>query len=304
MTAPSITPLPSPPSRSDDPDNFASKADAFLGALPDFQSEANAQATYLDALAVDVDADAVAAVAAASAAATSATNALAASNYKGDYAAGTTYQIGAMVTYSGSRYVAKTINTGVTPVDGANWYKVPDGDVTLTGTQTLSNKTLIAPKIADASNTNTYNVAGGELAANRTVSLPVLTADDDFVMAAATQTLSGKTLTNPTVTNYVETVNALGAGSAFSPSLANGTVITLSTNANATVTLPASVAGKSYIVIVTYGGAHTLGWAGGSTLKWRNGSAPVPTAVNGKIDIFSFFCDGTNTYGAVLGQNY
>jgi hypothetical protein len=36
-----ISPLPTPPSR-EDPTNFATRADAFLGALPTFQSEANA----------------------------------------------------------------------------------------------------------------------------------------------------------------------------------------------------------------------------------------------------------------------
>jgi hypothetical protein len=39
-----ITALPTPPSRSD-PANFADRGDAFLGALPTFQSEANALAT-------------------------------------------------------------------------------------------------------------------------------------------------------------------------------------------------------------------------------------------------------------------
>lgn len=52
-----ITALPTPPSRSD-PANFAVRADAFLGALPTFQSEANA-------LAVDVNADETTASAAA-----------------------------------------------------------------------------------------------------------------------------------------------------------------------------------------------------------------------------------------------
>ena len=36
-----ISPLPTPPSR-EDPANFATRADSFLGALPTFQSEANA----------------------------------------------------------------------------------------------------------------------------------------------------------------------------------------------------------------------------------------------------------------------
>lgn len=37
-----ITALPTPPSRVDDPDNFSIKADALLGALPTFVTEANA----------------------------------------------------------------------------------------------------------------------------------------------------------------------------------------------------------------------------------------------------------------------
>ena len=43
-----ISPLPTPPSR-EDPTNFATRADAFLGALPTFQSEANALQTDVNA---------------------------------------------------------------------------------------------------------------------------------------------------------------------------------------------------------------------------------------------------------------
>lgn len=68
MPAPTISPLPTPPSRSTDPANFAVEADAFVAALPEFQTDANAQATYLDALATTVDGDATAAAASAAAA--------------------------------------------------------------------------------------------------------------------------------------------------------------------------------------------------------------------------------------------
>lgn len=122
MPAPQISPLPTPPSRSQSPETFSADADAFLGALPEFQTDANAQATYLDALAIGVDADAVTASNAAAVAA-------GAANYRGDYSAGTTYQIGQSVSYNGRRYVAKTVNTGVTPADGANWFLINDGDV-------------------------------------------------------------------------------------------------------------------------------------------------------------------------------
>ena len=73
MPAPTISALPTPPSRSDDPETFATKADAFLGAFPLFRTEANAQASYLDGVATAADTDATAAAASATAAAGSAT---------------------------------------------------------------------------------------------------------------------------------------------------------------------------------------------------------------------------------------
>jgi len=68
--------------------------------------------------------------------------------------------------------------------------------------------------------------------------------------------------------------------------------------------LPSSVAGKSFVIIVTYSGAFTLTWAGGSTIKWPSGTVPTASSANGKFDIFTFFQDGTNTYGNSFGLNY
>jgi hypothetical protein len=135
-----------------------------------------------------------------------------------------------------------------------------------------------------------------------TYTLPAAT--DTLVNLGSTQTLTSKTLTNPTVTNYVETLYAPAAGSAFSISLANGTVQQFSLNANGTLTLPSSVAGKSFTIIVTYSGSYSLTWAGGGTLKWAGGTTPTATSTSGKYDIFNFYCDGTNTYGSVYGLNY
>lgn len=111
-------------------------------------------------------------------------------------------------------------------------------------------------------------------------------------------------LTTPVVTNYTETLFAPSAGSSFTVDLANGTVQRLSLNANGTITLPSSVAGKSFVIIVTYSGAFTLTWAGGSTIKWPGGTVPTASSANGKFDIFTFFQDGTNTYGNSFGLNY
>ncbi|WP_278400414.1 Lcl C-terminal domain-containing protein [Stutzerimonas kunmingensis] len=63
MAAPIITPIPTPPIRSDAPADFAAKADAFAASLPQFVTETNASAAFLDQRAIDADASAQAAAA-------------------------------------------------------------------------------------------------------------------------------------------------------------------------------------------------------------------------------------------------
>ncbi len=61
MAAPIITPIPTPPIRSDAPADFATKADAFAASLPQFVTEANTSAAFVDQRAIDADASAQAA---------------------------------------------------------------------------------------------------------------------------------------------------------------------------------------------------------------------------------------------------
>ena len=70
-----------------------------------------------------------------------------------------------------------------------------------TATQTLTNKTLTSPvlttpQINDSSADHQYIFAAADLAADRTVSLPLLGGNDTFVFEAHTQTLTNKTLTS------------------------------------------------------------------------------------------------------------
>jgi hypothetical protein len=111
MAYPPITPLPTSPSRSQSPATFSADADAFLGALPDFGSDQNALAAYIEDLAIDVEA-----------AATIGSAAIA--NFKGIYSAVVTYQIGQSVLYNNYFWLALTVNIGITPVNGANWQNV------------------------------------------------------------------------------------------------------------------------------------------------------------------------------------
>lgn len=139
-----ITPLPTPaPSRDQPEAEFVANANALFGALPTMITQINAESAAITderelAEQAVVDAQAQVALAAgevdqaeafAVAAQNSALIASGAANYKGEYSAGTTYQIGQTVSYNGAQFVAKTVNTGVTPVDGANWLKIENGDV-------------------------------------------------------------------------------------------------------------------------------------------------------------------------------
>ena len=172
--------------------------------------------------------------------------------------------------------------------------ELTNGGVTAGSTTTFSGKT-----ISLAGNTLTGTLA----------EFNVALSDADFATLAGGETLVNKTLTsptlnNPTVFNYTEFVYAPAAGSVFTVNLTDGTIQKLTTNANTTITLPASAAGKNYAIIVAYGGVHTITWAGGGVLKWAGGAAPTATSVNGKFDIFVFTCDGTNTYGRSGGSNF
>ena len=111
------------------------------------------------------------------------------------------------------------------------------------------------------------------------------------------------TLTNPTVTNYVETLYSANTSTAITVALTNGTVQLLTLTGNATITMPTAVAGKSFIIMLKQDatGSRTVTW---STVVWGGGTAPTITSTASKQDIYSFFSDGTNWYGATIGQNY
>lgn len=110
-------------------------------------------------------------------------------------------------------------------------------------------------------------------------------------------------LTNPTVTNYVETPYSANSSTAITIALTNGTVQIITLTGNATITMPTATSGKSFIMYLKQDatGSRTVTW---STVKWAGGTAPTITSTASRMDIFSFFADGTNWYGVTVGQNY
>lgn len=164
---------------------------------------------------------------------------------------------------------------------GANAYGTP-ASITLTNATGLpvgSGVSGLGTGVATALG-NTANATGG-----------VVTVD-------GSATLTNKTLTNPTVTNYVESVVSIGnSGTTQTLALTNGTVQTVTMTGNCTFTMPTATAGKSFILIAVQDGTGSR-TATFTSVKWAGGTAPTltTTATTGR-DILTFVADGTNWYG-------
>jgi hypothetical protein len=114
------------------------------------------------------------------------------------------------------------------------------------------------------------------------------------------------TLNNPTVTNYVESVVAIGTVTTTNTiALTNGTVqtATLTASIACTFTMPTATAGKSFILLLKQAASVGLGTATFTGVKWGTAGAPTITATAGKMDILTFVADGTNWYGSIA-QGY
>ena len=114
------------------------------------------------------------------------------------------------------------------------------------------------------------------------------------------------TVNNPTVTNYTESVVAIGTVTTTNTlSLTNGTVqtATLTASTACTFTMPTATAGKSFVLMLKQAASTGNGTATFTGVKWGTAGAPTITATAGKMDILTFIADGTNWYGSIA-QGY
>lgn len=107
-----------------------------------------------------------------------------------------------------------------------------------------------------------------------------------------TQTLTGKTLTNPAVTNQT-----LTDGATINWNTDSGSFATVTLAGNRTVAAPTNLKVGTYVLVVKQDatGSRTLTW--NSVFKWSGGTAPTLSTSANAVDIITFVCDGTNLYG-------
>lgn len=179
--------------------------------------------------------------------------------------------------------------------------KVGDGSTQWTGL----SYTVVA--WSDVSGKPAVIASGATQADARTaIGLGSVDNTSDATKNAAAVTLTNKTLTNPTVNAYTEGVVTVGTvSSSHTLAITAGTVITATLTASTacTFTMPTAAAGKSFTLLLKQAASTGGGTATFTGVKWGSAGAPTVTATAGKMDIFSFFSDGTNWYGSVA-QGY
>lgn len=217
---------------------------------------------------------------------------------------------GTAISLGASGTVTVPISTGVTGL-GTGVATALAVNVGTAGAPVVNGGTLGTPSSGTLTNATGLPISTGVSGLGTGVATFLTTPSSANLAAAMTdETGSGAlvfgtapALTNPTVTNYVETAYSANSSTAITLALTNGTVQIITLTGNATITMPTAVAGKSFLLMLKQDatGSRTVTW---STVVWPGGTAPTITSTASKMDIYSFFSDGTNWYGVTVGQNY
>jgi len=186
------------------------------------------------------------------------------------------------------------------------------GALVFANSPTLINPALGTPFSGNLANctfpTLNQNTSGS--AASLSATLAVASGGTGVTSSTGTTNVvlsNSPTLTNPTITNYVETPFSANSGTAITLALTNGTVQIITLTGNATITMPTAVSGKSFTILLRQDatGSRTVTWPTVTNpVSWPAATAPTITSTASKMDKYVFISDGTYWYGATAGQNY
>ena len=186
---------------------------------------------------------------------------------------------GAARTALGATTTGNSLFTAVDAAAARTAIGAGNGDVTTTGSQVLTNKT-----IAYADNTLT-GVAG----------------------VTATQTLTNKTLTDPAIIGTIlEDIFTITDGAAFEIDPGNGSIQLITLGASRTPKATNFANGESVVLMVDDGSAYTLTWTdatfGGSGVVWKTNAGAAPTLNTTGYTVIVLWEVAGQVYGARVGD--
>lgn len=219
------------------------------------------------------------------------------------------YGTGTALAYSATGTSGQVLTSGGA---GAPTWTTVTGTGTVTSVNVSGGTTGLTYSGGPITASGTITMAGTLAVANGGTGITsfgtgVATALGQNVLGSGSIVLgTSPTVNNPTVTNYVESVVAIGTVTTTNTlSLTSGTVqtATLTASTACTFTMPTATAGKSFVLLLKQAAATGNGTATFTSVKWSSGGAPTITATAGKMDILTFVADGTNWYGS-YAQGY
>ena len=193
------------------------------------------------------------------------------------------------------------------------------GTLSVTSSQSLFNTTDIYPSGGLAVFLNGVKLVEGtdfEETSNTSFTLTSPAASGDIVeyvaygstIASTNLQKTGDTMTGNLTVNadlivkgYKEThVDNGNTGTSQTIAITNSTLQTYTLNDNCTFTMPTADAGRSFTIFLKTGtGSFTATFTG---VKWPAGSAPTITTTASRMDILTFYSDGTNWYGNLVQE--
>lgn len=284
-----ITPLPSVPSRQD-PVNFNDRADAFLGALPLFQSEANALSTEVNT---------------ASANAVAANNAVIAATNITKWVSGTTYAEGAVVWSPinglGYRRITASGSGTTDPSSDTTNYKQVNGtgDVSTSGNQTIAGVKTFSNEISASSGIAATYVQTSSFSLN-SAGTANFTPGEITVSTQSTSDNSQKAASTAYVNNKIPSMlNASGSAPMYA---ARAWV-----NFNGTGTVSIRASGNVNAITDNGVGVFTINFSTAlqdTNYSYVAGSRHINDSTSGNAPMLYAFLSQTKTTSALQLQSY